>query len=187
MQEWALPEAILQTYSPPNLNFVNTTKKCLHAEQRSPWGLFVVWLFCGFCVWLFLDKYIYSYLLTKTFYSYFDFVDAKTPVFIGKKWTKVFLVKTKLTCSLCHPLAVAVYNRNLFLLQYLLGPGLHWKSFHLFQRHEQNPLNLQRRNKLEHREGYHFRSPSHICAYPNILWSSVNLNKNTAKPVTTCS
>lgn len=173
MWEWTLPEIIPQTYSPPNLDFCQHHKEMSpHRAETSP-GV----ICCLVVLWV-----LFILILL-----YFAFVDAKTPVFIGKKWTKVFLVKTKLTCSLCHPLAAAVYNRNLFLSQYLLGPGLHWRFFHLFQKHEQNPPNLTRRNKLEHRGGYRFRSPSYICTYPNVSWSTVNLNKNTAKTVTMCS
>lgn len=87
-------------------------------------------------------------LLTRTLYSFLAFVETKNPVLTRKKWTKTFLGKIELTCSLCHPLTAAVCNRNLFLSQYPLGQELHWKSFHLFQRREQNPPSLQRRNRI---------------------------------------
>lgn len=101
------------------------------------------------------------------------FWSVKNPVFIRKKWMKVFKGKTKLTCSLCHPLAAAVYNRNLFLSQYLLVPRLHWKFSHLFQRHEQNPPNLQRRKIRTRGGGYWLSFPSHICTHPNVSCSNV--------------
>ena len=90
MQEWTLPETILQTYSAPCLVFVKPQTNVSTQSRDLSRGRLLFGCFVGFVVWfgVFFDKYIYPYLLMKTFYSYFAFVDAKNPVFWGKKVNK---------------------------------------------------------------------------------------------------